>query len=321
MISFPTRRIGHVNLFVSNLERTMDFYMFVCGFEQTARETHNGAGFLSNGNTNHDIGVVVANAPVLAIPALSDDRKRSEHAGLNHFGWELANEAELVGAYKRALAIGKKLPHIDMGTGRSVFIDDDDGVQHQFYVSNTRNWRTVYTGQEVELHANPPWDPLAGEAKQVDTYDLSTDIRRVEMAPLHPMRITHAVMVAPDLPRALKFYTDTAGLTVSGSFANGQGAYLSGRAQGHSMVLLAANDDLKAGFHHAAFEVWPQDDLNDAAKALEKRGVKVSLTLDLPYKRSIFLNDPDGIQLEFYQRRGMPAPREGLRGKPLAYAC
>jgi catechol 2,3-dioxygenase len=304
MIAFPTRRIGHANLYVSELVRTMDFYMNVCGFEQTARETHNNAGFLSNGNTNHDLGVVVRDKPV----------------GLNHFGWELATEADLVGAYKRAQEAGETPRYIDMGSGRSVFATDDDGLLHQFFVSRTRNWRSIFTGGEVELHTNPPWEPLAQPPSTEETFDLGVDIRRVEAAPLHPMRITHSVMVAPNFDRSLRFYTEIAGLKIVRRLDDGAGAYLAGSAARHDLVLLAKRDALAPGLHHIAFEVWPEDDLGAATQALKGLGVPVALELDLPYKRSLFVCDPDGIRLEFYQHRAQPAP-SGVRGEALADAA
>ena len=72
--------------------------------------------------------------------------------------------------------------------------------------------------------------------------------------------------------------------------------------------------------HHCAFEVWPEDDLDQAVKDLEALGVAVDLTLDLPYKKSLFVSDPDGIRLEFYQHRGEAQPR-GVSGSALAEAA
>lgn len=320
MISFPTRRIGHANLFITELARSMDFYMNICGFEQTARESHAGAGFLSNGNTNHDIGAVVLRNDKISRHVLKERPGRGEAAGLNHFGWELACEADLVGGYKRAHEAGQVLQHIDMGTGRSAFIFDDDGVQHQFYASQTRDWRQVYTGGEVELHANPPWDPFAQPPSTDETFDLSTEIRRVEAPPLHPQRITHAVMVAPNLDASTRFYTDVAGLTVARQIGDGAGVYLAGSAARHDIVLLAPRDGLEPGLHHCAFEVWPDDDLDQAVRDLEALGVPVELTLDLPYKKSVFITDPDGIRFEFYQHRGDAQP-SGVSGSELADAA
>lgn len=52
------RRLGHVNLFVSDLERSMAFYENVAGFHEIFREPDIQAGFLSNGNTHHDFGLI-----------------------------------------------------------------------------------------------------------------------------------------------------------------------------------------------------------------------------------------------------------------------
>ena len=52
------RRLGHVNLFVSDLEQSMAFYENVAGFHEIFREADIQAGFLSNGNTHHDFGLI-----------------------------------------------------------------------------------------------------------------------------------------------------------------------------------------------------------------------------------------------------------------------
>ena len=57
-VGYRPRRLGHVNFFIADLDRSIAFYTRVCGFEITALERHIGAGFFSNGNTHHDIGVV-----------------------------------------------------------------------------------------------------------------------------------------------------------------------------------------------------------------------------------------------------------------------
>ena len=107
-VRFGPRRLGHVNLFVEDLERSLQFYEGVCGIEEVAREPGIGAGFLSNGNTHHDVGLIEVSEGTavrgrgghLQIPA-----DRGKRAGLNHLGWELENEAELVAAYRRAQAL------------------------------------------------------------------------------------------------------------------------------------------------------------------------------------------------------------------------
>jgi len=52
------RRLGHVNLYVGNIEAAMQFYVHVCGIEEVFRERKIKAGFVSNGRGHHDLGMV-----------------------------------------------------------------------------------------------------------------------------------------------------------------------------------------------------------------------------------------------------------------------
>lgn len=53
-----------------------------------------------------------------------------------------------------------------------------------------------------------------------------------------------------------------------------------------------------SGMYHFALRVLSLDDLNLRHKELESRGIEVSSIIDLGYAKSIFLRDPNGIQLE-----------------------
>jgi catechol-2,3-dioxygenase len=57
-VRFQPRRLGHVNLYVSQLERSIAYYEKVCGIELVRIEAAIRAGFHSNGNTHHDIGLI-----------------------------------------------------------------------------------------------------------------------------------------------------------------------------------------------------------------------------------------------------------------------
>ena len=52
------RRLTHANLFVADMERSMDFYRSVIGLDESYRRTNLRAGFLTNGNSHHDIAVM-----------------------------------------------------------------------------------------------------------------------------------------------------------------------------------------------------------------------------------------------------------------------
>ena len=55
---FKPRRLGHVNLFVGDLEESTLFYTEIAGIELVRREPGIDAVFVSNGNTHHDIALM-----------------------------------------------------------------------------------------------------------------------------------------------------------------------------------------------------------------------------------------------------------------------
>ena len=55
---FHPERFAHANLFVADVDVSVDFYRDVCGITEVFREPGVKAGFLSNGATHHDIGLM-----------------------------------------------------------------------------------------------------------------------------------------------------------------------------------------------------------------------------------------------------------------------
>ena len=57
-VDFNPRRLGHVNLYVGDLNSSTDFYTNVAGIELVRREPGIDAVFVSNGNTHHDVALM-----------------------------------------------------------------------------------------------------------------------------------------------------------------------------------------------------------------------------------------------------------------------
>ena len=303
-VRYRPRRVGHVNFFINDLDQSVAFYTQVCGFEITALEPNIGAGFFSNGNTHHDIGVVeVKNYAELAKSRHGETAERGYVAGLNHFGWEMANEKDLVDAHFRAIDAGIEPRVTDQGTSRSNYVFDMDLMLHQFYADQIKDWRTVFTGGPTELHSNPPWTPGESEPSTDPRYELDPEIRRVAEAPLHPIKVTHGCIVTDDLAALRSFYERTGGFDPVYETPDGGLVYLQGLASHHDMILAQSGDGVAVGFHHAAFELPTDEDIDAAAEELGARGVEVIRSCDLPHKRSLFIVDPDGTRLEFFIRR------------------
>ena len=305
-VRFSPRRLGHVNLFVADLDRSMAFYEGVCGIEEVAREPGIGAGFLSNGNTHHDIGLIQVSEGTalrgrgghLQIPA-----DRGKHAGLNHLGWEIDNEVALVAAYRRAQALALPMHRLaDHQISHSVYLFDPDGHLHEFYADAMKDWRGFFQG-EMDLITGE-WRPDDPPASSEQKYDPNPEIQRVEKALVHSIRTSHAVFLTNNLSEMRRFYTEVAGLDDVYASTDGNCVCLRGAssAGGLDVALLASEE--APMLHHFAFEVEDARELDTAESALESAGLRVERREDNATKRSVFLLDPDGLRVEFFVRHG-----------------
>jgi len=123
--------IGHVHLKVGDLQRAMDFYCGLLGFEVTQ---HYGseAVFISAGGYHHHIGLntwMSKGAP----PA----PRRS--AGLFHLAILYPSQKDLAIALKRLLDAGYPLTGAsDHGVSKAIYLDDPDGNGVELYWDRPR---------------------------------------------------------------------------------------------------------------------------------------------------------------------------------------
>lgn len=303
-VAYRPRRLGHVNLFVDNMDETCAFLRDVCGFEQTGVLSKTRSAFFSNGNTHHDIGFIESNAYLefrKKYPDPADPPGRGTKAGLNHFGWEMEHERALVEAFSRATEQGLSPRITNNGTSLSNYLFDPDGGQHQFYADEELDWRKIYTGGEVDLHRPASWVPGETKPSTDRNYDPAPRLRRDANAPVHPMRVTHGTLLTPNFPEMLAYYTDIAGLELMFGDAKDGIAYLKGTASHYDIVLLQS-DEPTGTLHHASFEVWPDEDLDQAQDRLAEAGVTVLHRGDYPHKKSLCIEGPSGIRFEFFVR-------------------
>jgi catechol 2,3-dioxygenase len=96
--------LGHVSLFVSDLERSVGFYRDLLGLRETGRGKDGRIVFLSAGAHHHDVSLEVARVDAQPLPAgapglyhvafcvgstraaLQTARREAEQAGLQPFG-------------------------------------------------------------------------------------------------------------------------------------------------------------------------------------------------------------------------------------------
>lgn len=312
-VEFAPRRIGHANIFVGDLERSLAFYGRVCGIQEVRREPGIGAGFLSNGNTHHDVGLMQCGGGqrvgVGGHVQIPDGRGRSP--GLNHIGWEMDNEAALVAAYRRGVAAGLKTHRTsDHQLAHSVYLFDPDGNLHEFYADVVDDWRKVFNPDREDLITGH-WDPLATAPMTTRYWRAKPEICAVAGAVFNPMRISRGVLVARNFDRMKAFFTGIGGLRpVPVKGADGV-VLLRGAAteKDFDLALFAHRDGLEPGMHHFTFDMVDEQSLAAAEQKARTAGIEIEIIADRPHKRSVFVRDPDGLRIEFSGRR-----RDGFEG-------
>ena len=121
---FSPRRLGHVNIFVGAVQESCKFYRMICGLEQVYFEDDIQMGFMSNGRSNHDLGLMQSmNKPRIGKDGyVQPSTGRGSEASLNHLAFELESPKALVDAYNRAtegkVSISATCDH---GLARNVF--------------------------------------------------------------------------------------------------------------------------------------------------------------------------------------------------------
>jgi len=122
----PDVRIGHVHLKVGNLERAIDFYHGVLGFD-VVQKLGERAAFLSAGGYHHHIGLNTWES-------LDGPPPDPGTTGLYHTAFLYPNRKTLADPLKRVIAAGIDLEGAaDHGVSESLYLRDPDGNGVELY--------------------------------------------------------------------------------------------------------------------------------------------------------------------------------------------
>jgi catechol 2,3-dioxygenase len=130
------KELGHLVLYVRNLERSASFYRDVLGWRQVAGEGSDvsspvpfPAAMFSSGRTHHELLLIEVGEDAPGPP-------RGRHTGLYHFGLKVGDsDEELRAALDRLREAGAAVVGAtDHTITHSVYIEDPDGNEIELYV-------------------------------------------------------------------------------------------------------------------------------------------------------------------------------------------
>jgi catechol 2,3-dioxygenase len=137
----PNVHIGHVHLKVANLQRALDFYCGVLGFELTQRYGEEAA-FVSAGGYHHHIGLNTWETRDGSAPPKGS-------TGLYHFAILYPTRVALADALRRLMQANISLEGAsDHGVSEALYLSDPDGNGIELYWDRPKElWPRDENGQ------------------------------------------------------------------------------------------------------------------------------------------------------------------------------
>jgi catechol 2,3-dioxygenase len=143
----PGVKIGHVHLKVADLQRALDFYCGVLGFEVTT--TRPGAAFISAGDYHHHLGLNTWESRGGAPPALGT-------TGLYHTAILYPTRRLLADALRRLIMA--KIPlegASDHGVSEALYLRDPDDNGVELYWDRPKNQWPKNLDGSLQMYTNP----------------------------------------------------------------------------------------------------------------------------------------------------------------------
>jgi len=118
------RRLQHLVLWVSDVERSVHFYSDVLGFE--VKKRYPNAAFLKIPGTPDDHHLGLFEQGGIGRP---DERA----ARMYHSAWEVGEITDLVRARRRLMEVGSLVGQSDHGVSLSLYAKDPDGLEFEIF--------------------------------------------------------------------------------------------------------------------------------------------------------------------------------------------
>jgi catechol-2,3-dioxygenase len=131
------RELGHVVLWVRDLEKSVRFYRDILGFPEVGRMRHGRSVMFSTGRSHHELYL-------MEVGPDAEPVRHGPRAGMYHFGLKIGTtDEELKEAIRTCLESGVEIVGVsDHGVSHSLYIKDPDGNEVELYIDvQPERWR------------------------------------------------------------------------------------------------------------------------------------------------------------------------------------
>lgn len=279
----PSLRIHSVELAVSDLPRSVDFYERVLGLPLIARDEHHAELGVDQARPALVLGDIAAPTPLP--PGAT---------GLYHVAWLHPSRAALAETVLRVAEARWQIEGAsDHGVSEAIYLSDPDGLGIEIYADRPRErWERPPDGHGVKMVTLP-----------LDVDDLLAQ-SAAEPAPAMPAgtAVGHVHLKVSDVPRAAAFYSDGLGFEEQAKLPSA--AFLAAGGYHHHVGLnswqsrgAAPAPDSAPGLRGIEFDLGDAGALEALERGLAQTPVE-PLAAHAEEQR-LSVTDPDGVPLRF----------------------
>ncbi len=280
----PDLRIRSVDLAVSDLARSIDFYERVLGMPVVSRGDEEA--LLGTDTASPALRLRQLAAPTMAPPTST---------GLYHVAWLHPSRGALAATVRRALEAGWRFEGAsDHGVSEALYLSDPDGLGVELYADRPRErWTPAPDGHGVDMYTLP-----------LDVEDLLAQAPSAPEARIAPGTfVGHIHLKVADVARSVAFYGDALGFEEQARLPSA--AFLAAGGYHHHVGLnswqsegAGAPPESAPGLRRVEFELRGGERLTELELSLE-----VAPEADPERENgTLTVHDPDGQMLVFAQR-------------------
>lgn len=272
----PTTFVGHVNIKVMNIERSIQFYKEILGFE-VLEQTASTVRLTADGKTN----ILSLEQPSDVIP------KQGRTTGLYHFALLLPEKKDLANIVVHLVENGIRFGSSDHLVSEALYLHDPDGNEIEIYIDRApSDWS--WSGEEVAMAV----DPLDFERLLKNREDTWKGLPEETV-------MGHIHLHVSELVKTEEFYVKGLGFDVVNRYGT-QALFLSTGKYHHHIGVNTWNGvgapkppENSVGMESFTLILPNQEAIKETAKRLEEIGASVKEE----YGKHITY-DPSGIRIE-----------------------